>query len=73
MSPTPDPAKASATPSSSPSGELGSILLLTAAWVGMATLVDPRGEFSLNDDWAYAFRSRPSSSGARSASRSGSR
>ncbi len=54
MSPTPDPAKTGATPSSSPSGELGSILLLTAAWVGMATLVDPRGEFSLNDDWAYA-------------------
>jgi len=43
-----------AAPSSSVVGDLGSILLLTTAWVGMATQVDPRGEFSLNDDWAYA-------------------
>jgi len=58
MSPTPDPARTvattGATPSSSVVGDLGSILLLTAAWAGMAIQVDPRGEFSLNDDWAYA-------------------
>jgi hypothetical protein len=30
------------------------ILVLTAVWVAMAIAVDPRGEFSLNDDWAYA-------------------
>jgi hypothetical protein len=30
------------------------ILTLTAVWVAMAIAVDPRGEFSLNDDWAYA-------------------
>ncbi len=58
MSPTPNLARTvattGATPSSSVVGDLGSILLLTAAWVGMAIQVDPRGEFSLNDDWAYA-------------------
>ena len=58
MSPTPDPARTvattGATPSSSVVGDLGSVLLLTAAWAGMAIQVDPRGEFSLNDDWAYA-------------------
>jgi hypothetical protein len=54
MRPTPDPARTGATPSPSEAGEWGPILLLTAAWVGMAILVDPRGEFSLNDDWAYA-------------------
>ncbi|MGO9922066.1 MAG: hypothetical protein ACLQIB_46140 [Isosphaeraceae bacterium] len=51
MSPTPDPARTvaapGATPSSSVVGDLGSILLLTAAWAGMAIQVDPRGEFSL--------------------------
>jgi hypothetical protein len=54
MNPTPDPTHTGATPSSPAKGELGSIVLLTAAWVGLAILVDPRGEFSLNDDWAYA-------------------
>ena len=58
MNPTPNPARTVATtgtaPTSSVVGDLGSILLLTAAWVGMAIQVDPRGEFSLNDDWAYA-------------------
>ena len=27
---------------------------LLAAWVMMLVLIDPRGEFPLNDDWAYA-------------------
>jgi len=58
MSPTPDPARTvattGATPSSSVVGDLGSILLLTIGWVGMAIQVNPQGEFSLNDDWAYA-------------------
>jgi hypothetical protein len=49
-----DPVAPGATRTSSFAGELRSILLLTAVWVGMAILVNPRGEFSLNDDWAYA-------------------
>jgi hypothetical protein len=56
MRPTPDPASTlvntGAALSSSVVGDLGSILLLTTAWFGMAVQVDPRGEFSLNDDWA---------------------
>ena len=57
MRPNPDPARIVATTLATPFsvvGDLGSILLLTVAWVGMAIQVDPRGEFSLNDDWAYA-------------------
>ena len=58
MSHTPGPARtvASTGASSMPpvTGDLGCILLLITAWVSMAIQVDPRGEFSLNDDWAYA-------------------
>ena len=50
MSPSPDPARTVAAPGAIPSpsvvGDLGSILLLSAAWAGMAIQVDPRGEFS---------------------------
>ncbi len=28
-------------------------LLLSMLWIGLAFLVDPRGEFPLNDDWSY--------------------
>lgn len=28
--------------------------LVTALWLGVIVAVDPRGEFPLNDDWAYA-------------------
>ena len=56
MNPAPDPARTvgttGSTPSSSVVGDLGANLLLSAAWAGMAIQVDPRGEFSLNDDWA---------------------
>jgi 4-amino-4-deoxy-L-arabinose transferase-like glycosyltransferase len=30
------------------------LLLLAAVWVAAVLLVDPRGDFPLNDDWAYA-------------------
>ncbi len=30
-------------------------LLLSAAWLGMILLVDPRGEFPLMDDWSYSW------------------
>lgn len=30
------------------------LLLLAAAWVLIVAIVDPRGDFPLNDDWAYA-------------------
>jgi 4-amino-4-deoxy-L-arabinose transferase-like glycosyltransferase len=33
--------------------EFGSLAILGLAWLGMAILVNPRGDFSLNDDWAY--------------------
>lgn len=32
----------------------GDLLLLTACWVAAVIVVDPRGDFPLNDDWAYA-------------------
>src|SRR5262245_5593521 len=31
------------------------IALLVTAWVGLVVLVDPRGDFPLNDDWAYGW------------------
>jgi hypothetical protein len=30
------------------------VLLIVAIWIVVALLIDPRGEFPLNDDWAYA-------------------
>ncbi len=30
------------------------VLLIVAVWIVVALLIDPRGEFPLNDDWAYA-------------------
>jgi hypothetical protein len=27
--------------------------VLTLAWLGLIAVIDPRGDFSLNDDWAY--------------------
>ena len=30
------------------------VLLIIAVWIVAALLIDPRGEFPLNDDWAYA-------------------
>ena len=30
------------------------LLLLAAAWIAIVAIVDPRGDFPLNDDWAYA-------------------
>lgn len=30
------------------------VLLMVAIWIVVALLIDPRGEFPLNDDWAYA-------------------
>jgi hypothetical protein len=30
------------------------VLLIAAVWIVVALLIDPRGEFPLNDDWAYA-------------------
>ena len=35
------------------SGRLADLSLLGAAWVIAVLLVDPRGDFPLNDDWAY--------------------
>jgi hypothetical protein len=32
---------------------LPGILLIIATWVFMAVLINPRGNFPLNDDWAY--------------------
>ena len=30
------------------------VLLIVAVWIVVALLIDPRGEFPLNDDWAYS-------------------
>jgi hypothetical protein len=30
------------------------VLVIVAIWIVVALLIDPRGEFPLNDDWAYA-------------------
>lgn len=38
----------------SPKGDLLPILTIIAAWLVMEVLVDPRGDFPLNDDWCYA-------------------
>lgn len=42
MSAAPDPPRA------------GDLLWLAAVWLAIVALVDPRGDFPLNDDWAYA-------------------
>jgi 4-amino-4-deoxy-L-arabinose transferase-like glycosyltransferase len=34
--------------------DIACILLLAVAWITMAVLVNPSGEFPLNDDWVYA-------------------
>jgi len=34
------------------------IVALVAMWIFMAVFVDPRGEFPINDDWAYAWSAR---------------
>ncbi len=28
-------------------------LILILAWLGLIAAIDPRGDFSLNDDWAF--------------------
>lgn len=35
--------------------DLINFLTLTAVWIGMIVLVNPLGNFPLNDDWAYAY------------------
>ena len=37
-----------------PTSGLMMVLLIVAIWIVVALLIDPRGEFPLNDDWAYA-------------------
>jgi hypothetical protein len=37
-----------------PTSGLMMALLIVAIWMVVALLIDPRGEFPLNDDWAYA-------------------
>jgi hypothetical protein len=37
-----------------PSSGWTMVLLIVAVWIVVALLIDPRGEFPLNDDWAYA-------------------
>jgi hypothetical protein len=37
-----------------PSSGWTTVLLIFAVWIVAALLIDPRGEFPLNDDWAYA-------------------
>ena len=36
------------------SGDALPLLFVAACWLLMALLVDPRGEFPINDDWVYA-------------------
>jgi hypothetical protein len=31
------------------------LLIIGCAWIAAAAIVDPRGDFPLNDDWAYGF------------------
>lgn len=38
-----------------PSGDSRAMALLVGVWVGLVVLVDPRGDFPLNDDWAYGW------------------
>jgi len=40
-------------PAPAPGRDAGALALLTLAWVAVVLLVDPRGGFPLNDDWAY--------------------
>jgi len=37
-----------------PISVLTMVLLIVTIWIVVALLIDPRGEFPLNDDWAYA-------------------
>jgi hypothetical protein len=37
-----------------PTSGLMMVLLIVAIWILVAILIDPRGEFPLNDDWAYS-------------------
>jgi hypothetical protein len=37
-----------------PISGLTMVLVIVAIWIVVALLIDPRGEFPLNDDWAYA-------------------
>ena len=37
-----------------PASGLMMVLLIVAIWIVVALLIDPRGEFPLGDDWAYA-------------------
>src|SRR3990172_4055803 len=41
-----------------PKGDLFALLAITAAWVAMALLVRPSGDFPLNDDWMYGWTVR---------------
>ncbi|GET40160.1 glycosyltransferase family 39 protein [Microseira wollei] len=41
--------------SQSSNSEIIYLLIITAIWAGMVILVNPIGDFGLNDDWAYGF------------------
>jgi hypothetical protein len=40
------------------SGDRSALVLITAVWIAMILLVNPIGDFPLNDDWAYAWSVR---------------